>query len=151
MKHTFRYKSLLLITVLAAAFVFTACGSGGSQAVQEASAAVQTESPANETQEASGEAAPVTAENTESAPAASTGEKVFTPEELAQYNGQDGMPAYVAVDGVVYDVSDKPLWSGGRHQNLHFAGTDLSEAIGKSPHGKSKLKDLPVVGILAEE
>ena len=34
-------------------------------------------------------------------------EKIFTKNELAQYNGQNGQPAYVAVQGVVYDVSGK--------------------------------------------
>lgn len=29
----------------------------------------------------------------------------FNQTELAKYNGQDGQPAYVAVDGVVYDVT----------------------------------------------
>jgi Predicted heme/steroid binding protein len=31
--------------------------------------------------------------------------KQFTLEELKQYNGENGQPAYVAIDGIVYDVS----------------------------------------------
>jgi predicted heme/steroid binding protein len=93
---------------------------------------------------------------TSSAPSASTQAsaaaqgKVFTVAELAKYNGKDGMPAYVAVDGVVYDVSNFPLWQGGTHQGLHQAGMDLTEEIKQSPHGASKIKDLPVVGTLAK-
>lgn len=76
---------------------------------------------------------------------------VLTLEELAKYNGKDGQPAYVAVDGVIYDVSDKPAWKDGEH-NGYSAGQDLTEIIKtKSPHGVSKLSGLPVVGKLAEE
>ena len=32
--------------------------------------------------------------------------KFFTLEELSAYNGLDGMPAYVSVDGVVYDFTN---------------------------------------------
>ena len=83
-------------------------------------------------------------------PAADTGERTFTLEELAQFNGADGKPAYIAVDGVVYDVSDVSYWSGGTH-NGFTAGNDLTEEIKTiSPHGVSKLTGLPVVGKLAD-
>lgn len=39
-------------------------------------------------------------------------DKVITRDELAKYNGQAGQPAYVAVEGVIYDVSAKPAWQG---------------------------------------
>ena len=32
----------------------------------------------------------------------------FTHNELAQYNGQEGRPAYIGVRGNVYDVSEVP-------------------------------------------
>ncbi len=51
--------------------------------------------------------------------------RVFTPEELALYNGTDGYPSYVAVNGIVYDVSNAPIWQTGTHFGLH-AGQDLS-------------------------
>ena len=51
--------------------------------------------------------------------------RVFTPEELARYNGTDGYPAYVAVNGIVYNVSNLPIWQTGTHFGLH-AGQDLS-------------------------
>jgi len=71
-------------------------------------------------------------------------------EELAQYNGKDGQPAYVAVEGVIYDVTDVPQWAGGEH-NGYSAGADLTDAITQqSPHGTSVLADLPVVGTLVE-
>lgn len=76
--------------------------------------------------------------------------KAFTREELAQYNGKNGNPAYIAVDGKVYDVTNAPPWNGGKH-NGYEAGKDLTEEIkSKSPHGVSKLKGIPVVGTLAD-
>lgn len=76
-------------------------------------------------------------------------EKVYTQEELAQFNGKDGQPAYVAVDGVVYDVTDVPQWANGEHKNGLIAGQDLTEEIkNQSPHGVSILDNLPVVGVL---
>ncbi len=70
---------------------------------------------------------------------------IFSMEELAKYNGKNGSSAYVAVDGVVYDVTNSNKWKEGSHQGYN-AGTDLTEYIGKSPHGKSILDEMPVVG-----
>lgn len=39
--------------------------------------------------------------------------KTFTTTELAEFDGRNGHPAYVAVKGVVYDVSNVPQWKGG--------------------------------------
>ncbi len=74
----------------------------------------------------------------------------LTVEDLAQYNGKDGNPAYVAVDGVIYDVTDVPQWNKGSH-NGQLAGNDLSDEIENlSPHGKKVLEKLPVVGSIVE-
>lgn len=77
--------------------------------------------------------------------ATDTAQKTFTKDELAKYDGKNGNPAYVAVNGVVYDVTNVRQWSGGSHQGYN-AGQDLTKAIQQSPHGVSVLKDLPVVG-----
>lgn len=77
------------------------------------------------------------------------GELELTLEELKQYDGQNGNPAYVAVDGIIYDVTTFAKWAGGKH-NGHFAGNDLSNVIDTAPHGRSKLKILPVVGKIVE-
>ncbi|MCC4489894.1 cytochrome b5 domain-containing protein [Limosilactobacillus reuteri] len=75
-------------------------------------------------------------------------EKMFTKEELAQYDGQNGHPAYVAVDGIVYDVTNSPAWPNGAHHG-NQAGQDLTKELHEdSPHGASKLTQLPVVGKL---
>ena len=89
-----------------------------------------------------------TPEATAAADVSKTAQKTFNAEELAQYNGENGNPAYIAVDGVVYDVTDVPQWKNGSHFGRFQAGADLTEEIKTvSPHGVSKLDGLPVVGV----
>lgn len=61
-------------------------------------------------------------------------ERLFTERELQQFDGTRGKPAYIAYDGVVYDVAASPLWRGGLHQELHYAGIDLTRTLRKAPH-----------------
>ena len=74
--------------------------------------------------------------------------KVFTKEEVVQYNGKNGNPAYVIYKGKVYDVSASFLWKDGTHQVLHSAGVDLTNALEQAPHGGDFLERFPVVGII---
>lgn len=75
---------------------------------------------------------------------------VLTTEELSKYNGKDGNPAYIAVDGVVYNVSDSELWSEGQHNGFE-AGRDLTtELMEESPHGESVIERLTPVGTLED-
>ena len=88
--------------------------------------------------------------NTASTEQDSIPDKTFTIEELKNFNGKDGNPAYVAVDGIVYDMTNLGAWRNGKH-NGYEAGYDLTEEIkSKSPHGVGKLKGVPPVGRLAE-
>lgn len=58
-----------------------------------------------------------------------------------------GKPAYVAVNGIVYDVSANSKWSGATHFSL-TAGKDLSPEF-ESCHGvANKLAKLLKVGVL---
>lgn len=94
--------------------------------------------------------AEVTAEATVEATATAgteAGALELTLEELAAYDGKNGNPAYVAVDGVIYDVTNAKGWNNGTHEG-YAAGQDLTDAIKTAPHGESVLKDLPVVGTL---
>lgn len=71
---------------------------------------------------------------------------VFTLEELAQYNGRQGQPAYVAVNGIVYDVTEFSTWGQGFHYDM-VAGTDVTE-ISRRCHNHSILERLNIVGRL---
>ncbi len=59
----------------------------------------------------------------------------FTIEELSEYDGKAGRPAYVAYNGKVYDVTEAYLWIEGNHMGEHDAGKDLTEGMATSPHG----------------
>lgn len=73
---------------------------------------------------------------------------MFTKDEVAQYNGKNGKPAYVIYKGKVYDVSASFLWKDGTHQVLHSAGVDLTNALEQAPHGGDVFEKFPVVGII---
>lgn len=80
----------------------------------------------------------------------STSESTLTMslDELATYDGQNGQPAYVAIDGIIYDVTHAKNWNNGMHENGITAGQDLSGVLGSSPHGTSVLGDLLIIGRL---
>nr|WP_288826587.1 cytochrome b5 domain-containing protein [uncultured Clostridium sp.] len=75
----------------------------------------------------------------------------FTLEQLSQYDGRNGAPAYVAVNGVVYNVTNNRLWSGGNHFWGLSAGRDLSVEFASCHPGAMVLSVLPVVGYLIQE
>lgn len=74
--------------------------------------------------------------------------RTFTAQELAEFDGRDGRPAYVGYAGKVYDVTRSPHFSQGDHY-AHQCGEDLTEAMADSPHEDDVLSDFEVVGILA--
>ena len=55
-----------------------------------------------------------------------TQEPDITPDELMMNNGKNGNPAYVAVNGIVYNMSDVPAWAAATHFGMS-AGQDLTE------------------------
>lgn len=124
-----KLSALLAVTSLS----LFACGTGTSNNSSSASSAVTSEM---------GSASSMASSSSEM--------KTFTLEELSQYTGKNGAKAYVAVDGVVYDVTDVPAWKNGEHKNGLTAGKDLSKEILSSPHGKRVLENLPVVGELVK-
>jgi predicted heme/steroid binding protein len=74
-------------------------------------------------------------------------QREFTLEELSQYTGSHGNPAYVAIEGIVYDISNYRAWSEGTHFGL-IAGQDLTNQF-DSCHGIIDiLTNAPKVGIL---
>ena len=74
--------------------------------------------------------------------------KKFTLEELKQYDGKNGRPAYFAYKGKVYDATGDALWLDGDHMGEHKAGLDLTEQMNQAPHGESELDLIKIIGIL---
>ena len=72
--------------------------------------------------------------------------KKITLEELKQYDGKNGKPAYIAYQGKVYDVSQSKLWSEGDHMGLHEAGKDLTDDIDLAPHREEVLERAKLIG-----
>lgn len=79
----------------------------------------------------------------------SIAERLFTSEELSRYNGRDGNPAYVAVNGTVYDVTGNAAWGGATHFGL-AAGTDVTSQFASCHTGQPILSKLKVVGKMVE-
>jgi predicted heme/steroid binding protein len=79
-----------------------------------------------------------------------SGERRFTLEELKQYDGKDGRPAYIAYKDKVYDVTDDYLWAEGNHQGEHAAGRDLTEEMALAPHGDDVVERVKLVGVLVK-
>jgi len=77
--------------------------------------------------------------------------KEFDSAELAQYNGENGQPIYIAHAGKVYDVSESKLWRNGVHMKRHSAGQNLTADIQAAPHAVDVLERYPQIGILKEE
>ena len=76
--------------------------------------------------------------------------KEFSPQELAEYDGKEGKPTYIAYKGIVYDISESRLWKLGLHMKRHRAGEDLSSDMNAAPHESDVLERFPKVGTLAK-
>jgi predicted heme/steroid binding protein len=72
----------------------------------------------------------------------------LTPEELSQFDGKEGRPAYVAYKGNIHDVTKGKLWKEGMHMSKHPAGMDLTDALRQAPHGEENIAAMPLVGKL---
>ena len=70
----------------------------------------------------------------------------ITGANLSRFDGSGDKPAYVVVEGAIYDVSESPKWEGGRHFGKHAAGADLTSALGGAPHGSEVLEKVRRVG-----
>ncbi len=72
----------------------------------------------------------------------------FTAEDLASFNGENGLPIYIAYEGRVFDVTASKFWRGGMHMKRHPAGRDLTAEMSAAPHDMSVLDRYPQVGVL---
>jgi predicted heme/steroid binding protein len=75
--------------------------------------------------------------------------KEFTLEDLAAFDGKDGRQAYVAYEGVVYDVTESAMWGDGEHEAMHMAGADLTQDHDDAPHDVY-ITDFPEIGRIVE-
>ncbi|MGE5705080.1 MAG: cytochrome b5 domain-containing protein [Clostridia bacterium] len=74
----------------------------------------------------------------------------FTREQLSRFNGRDGNPAYVAVNGIVYDVTNNAAWSAATHFGLS-AGQDLTKEFASCHAGQQWiLRTMKPIGRLVE-
>lgn len=74
----------------------------------------------------------------------------MTREELTRFDGREGRPAYVAVGGIIYDLSDSPLWQNGTHEGAHQAGADLTLELKGAPHVAAVVERFPSIGRLED-
>ena len=142
-------KTIVLFAAIAAvALIAYGCGaavSAGAVTDAPAATAAVTEQAAQDAT-ATNDAAPVDTLKG----SAADGTLELTLEQLKQFDGKNGNPAYVAVDGVIYDLTDVPAWKNGGH-NGYSAGNDLTDIIkNKSPHGVKNLEGKPIVGKLVD-
>ncbi len=76
--------------------------------------------------------------------------KKFTPDEVKQFDGQEGRPLYVVFKGKVYDFTSSKLWPQGVHLQVHTRNENLEAAIKGAPHGEDNVLRFPLVGELNE-
>lgn len=118
-------KKMMLASVLATMLLFASCSSGNT--TNEVSSTINNEVSSEQQQEEQ--------ELIE-----------YTVDTLAGHNGKDGARAYVAVNGLVYDITDSPAWQDGGHQG-QVAGVDITAMMeSDSPHGVGKVDEWPIVG-----
>ncbi len=131
-----KFPALVFVILFFLIFMVSGCGSSDLATPEEV--------PADD---------PAAIEEEESEPEETTEETAgatFNMEEIALFDGKDGRPAYIVVDGVVYDVSNVRQWNVGAHFGFE-AGTDVTEALQKSaPHGANQLNQAEIVGTIAE-
>jgi predicted heme/steroid binding protein len=72
----------------------------------------------------------------------------LTEQELRQFNGERGQRAYIAYQGVIYDVTDAPNWRGSMHREMHYPGLDLTRSLRKAPHDEGVFRRVLRVGTL---
>lgn len=71
----------------------------------------------------------------------------FTKSQLALRNGQDKPQVWVALHGVIYDVTDSRLWKTGKHYE-HWAGQDLTDELKDAPHTEKVFEKFKAIGRL---
>ena len=76
-------------------------------------------------------------------------QRIFSRAQLALRNGQDKPEVWVALNGIIYDVSKSRLWNKGKHYE-HWAGQDLTDELPDAPHNEKVFDKFKVVGKLTD-
>lgn len=79
--------------------------------------------------------------------------KTVSQAELIAADGQKGNRCFVALDGQVYEIKNSIYWENGQHKpsgGQAHCGKDLSAVISKSPHGKTILSRMTLIGQLVQ-
>jgi predicted heme/steroid binding protein len=66
-------------------------------------------------------------------------ERTVSQSELRRSTGERGTRMWVAVAGIVYDVTDCARWRQGLHEGQHFPGQELTHEFAEAPHGAEVL------------
>jgi predicted heme/steroid binding protein len=62
--------------------------------------------------------------------------RIITELELRRNTGERGTRKFIAFADTVYDVTDCPKWRTDLHEQLHFAGQDLTSELPEAPHAE---------------
>jgi predicted heme/steroid binding protein len=73
---------------------------------------------------------------------------LITRAQLALRNGQDKPEVWVALHGIVYDVTTSRLWRNGKHYE-HWAGQDLTDELKDAPHNANVFDKFHPIGKLS--
>ena len=129
----------ILSIFMLSALVVTGCSAGTTVTTSGATIAAITTAAAT---------MPTTTTAMTTTPTTTTAAKFeLTVAELAKFNGKNGQPAYVAIDGIIYDVTNDSQWVDGQHKGF-MAGKDLSVEIKSVSHGMGVFEGVPQVGTI---
>lgn len=76
--------------------------------------------------------------------------KKYSRAQLALRNGQDKPQIWVALRGIIYDVTDSRLWRAGKHYE-HWAGQDLTDELAEAPHTDKVFEKFKAIGLLERQ
>lgn len=76
-------------------------------------------------------------------------DQIYTKTQLALRNGQDRPEIWVALNGLIYDVTSSKMWRNGKHYE-HWAGQDLTDELKDAPHTERVFEKFKIVGKLKE-
>ena len=71
----------------------------------------------------------------------------YTKAQLALRNGQDKPQIWIALNGLIYEVSSSRLWRDGKHYE-HWAGQDLTDELADAPHNENVFDKFDPIGKL---